>query len=588
MHPKRFTRRSLFWGAILVAGLGAAVTRGQQPLPVGAQPPKPLPTPGPTYPDVVVDRTGTLHVPLNGAVIWAPDLPDLTNLIDIAFSNEGIVQLKDNPTKGKTFILTGKTPGLTQITFFFKGGLKRVFDVIVEPDLGLLRSSIHRVVPTAAVDAQAGIATKDGQVIILSGYVASPQDAEVIAKLAATFAGKPGNVINAIQVGGGQQVQIDVVVASVDRNMARTRGLDFSIGGQTANFQSIVSGLLASSIGQQGIVPTVSPNANLQLAIVPANFFLAMQALRTEGVAKFLAEPKVVTQTGRQASFRAGGQQAILSSTSGITGPGVTLVPFGTELDVTPIVYGNGMIWLEINPRITAVSQALGITVGGAQSPGFTEQNVRVTVMLESGQTYAIGGLIQNSIQASSSKVPVLGDLPFLGVAFSTVNHQQTESELVIMVTPRLVGPMNCDQVPKRVAGRESRNPDDYELFLENILEAPRGQRKVWNGRCYNAAYKCDPTSAIFPCVGGVCNGQNKAGAPATGHPNNVPPASGGMSGVPATLPPIPQLPSGGATAPPVVPGSPVNGIGAMAEPLPGTYPAGPPPVIIVPDVPQN
>jgi pilus assembly protein CpaC len=263
------------------------------------------------------------------------------------------------------------------------------------------------------------------------------------------------------------------------------------------------------------------------------------------------------------------------------------LVPFGTELDVTPIVYGNGMIWLEINPRITAVSQALGITVGGAQSPGFTEQNVRVTVMLESGQTYAIGGLIQNSVQASSSKVPVLGDLPFLGVAFSTVNHQQTESELVIMVTPRLVGPMNCDQVPKRVAGRETRNPDDYELFLENILEAPRGQRKVWNGRCYNAAYKCDPTAAIFPCVGGVCNGQNKGCAPATGYPNGGPPASPGMSSIPATLPPIPQLPSGG-TVPPVVPGSPVNGAGGMAEPLPGTYPVGPPPVIIVPDVPRN
>ena len=130
--------------------------------------------------------------------------------------------------------------------------------------------------------------------------------------------------------------------------------------------------------------------------------------------------------------------------------------------------------------------------------------------MLESGQTFAIGGLIQNSVQASAQKVPVLGDLPFVGIGVQPDRARAGESELVILVTPRLVGPMDCDQVPKRLPGRETRNPDDYELFLEDILEAPRGQRKVWNGRCYNAAWKCDPTAAIFPCVGNVCTGAQR------------------------------------------------------------------------------
>src|SRR5262249_24466059 len=155
----------------------------------------------------------------------------------------------------------------------------------------------------------------------------------------------------------------------------------------------------------------------------------ALRALRSEGVAKFIAEPRVVTQTGRPAFFRAGGQQAILSGTSGITGPGVQLVPFGTELEVVPIVYGNGMIWLEINPQVSAVSQGLGITVNGANSPGFTEQQVRAAVMLESGQTFASGGLIQNSVQASSSRVPVLGEIPFFGTIWSRQQHEQRESE---------------------------------------------------------------------------------------------------------------------------------------------------------------
>src|SRR4030095_13867112 len=201
----------------------------------------------------------------------------------------------------------------------------------------------------------------------------------------------------------------------------------FSIGGTTANFQSIVGGLIGSQLGANP--PLISSDANLQLGIVPTPFFAALQALRTEGVAKFLAEPRVVTQTGRPAFFRAGGQQAVLSGTSGITGPGVQLVPFGTELEVVPIVYGNGQIWLDISPRVTAVNQGLGITVGGAVSPGFTEQTVRSTVLLESGQTFAIGGLIQTSVQASANKVPLVGDLPFIGVGFSSVNYQTVETE---------------------------------------------------------------------------------------------------------------------------------------------------------------
>ena len=128
-------------------------------------------------------------------------------------------------------------------------------------------------------------------------------------------------------------------------------------------------------------------------------------------------------------------------------------------------------------------------------------------VSLESGQTFAIGGLIQNSVQGTTTKLPLLGDLPFVGAAFSKVSHEERETELIILVTPRLVEPMDCAQAPRRVPGRETRSPDDHELYLETLLEAPRGQRQVWNRNCYNAAYKCDATSNRFPCAGNVCHG---------------------------------------------------------------------------------
>ncbi len=580
MHPKRIARRPRLWGLILFAGLTATVTTYGQPVP-------PMP---PIAGDVQIDtKTGALIVPLGGLVSFDPKLPKDAMLTDILIAREDILQVRLDPNNPGKLLMTAKTTGLTQMTLVIKDQPRRVYDVIVQPDLALLRALIKRTVPTAAVDVQPGI----GNVLVVSGYVSSPQDADVVMRLATSAVGNANNVVNAVQVGGGQQVQIDVVVASVDRNLLRERGFDFSIGGTSANFQSIVSGLIGSQLG--AVTPLISPDANLQLGIIPTPFFAALRALRTEGVAKFIAEPRVVTQTGRPAFFRAGGQQAILSTSSGITGPGVQLVPFGTELEVLPIVYGNGMIWLEINPRITAVSAALGITVGGATSPGFTEQQVRAAVMLESGQTYAIGGLIQNSVQASASKVPVLGDLPYAGTLFSRVSHEVRESELIILVTPRLVGPMNCDQVPRRLPGRETRNPDDYELFLENVLEAPRGQRKVWNGRCYNAPWKCDPTAAIFPCVGGVCTGPGSLGANCGvnggcrtgGCAGPVGPVAGSVGGTsPAALPNIPAAPPANLPAPPSPSAGPVGASGG--EPAPLGLPTGPPPVIVIPEVQRN
>jgi pilus assembly protein CpaC len=121
---------------------------------------------------------------------------------------------------------------------------------------------------------------------------------------------------------------------------------------------------------------------------------------------------------------------------------------------------------------------------------------------------------------------------------------------------------MNCDQVPKRLPGRETRNPDDYELFLENILEAPRGQRKVWSNRCYNAAWKCDPTAVIFPCVGALCNGGVGGGA--------CGPMVGGCA-TPGPVGPVPPVPP---TAVPAV--------------LPSTSGEATSPVIVVPQVPGN
>lgn len=512
MHPKTQMRRPLLWGLTLAAGLCG--------LPATAQPPGPRPQ-ATAFPARVDPRTGAIMVPVGGVSRFNPAAIDPT-LVDpktgrgllakaVLVERADVLAFAVDPDVPGALFLNGLRTGTTRIRLQYDGRPDREFLVVVTPDYDLLRELIRKAAPTASVE----VTPAPNNVVVLSGYATTPQEASVIERLANSQVGGVANsVINAMQIGGVQQVQIDVVVASVDRNEVRSRGFDFFVNGSTFKFNSIVSGLIGSQtlglVGPATVTP--SADANLQFGIVPAQFFGALRALRTEGLAKFLAEPRVVTQTGRPAQFLAGGRQAVLSASSGINGPGVSFETVGITLDVLPIVYGNNQIWLEVSPSNRQVNQGFGITTVFGTVPGFTEQSIRCAIMLESGQTFAIGGLIQNSVQSATAKVPVLGDLPYVGTLFSSIRYSEQESELVILVTPRLVHPMDCNQVPRRVPGRETRSPDDYELFLENVLEAPRGQRKVWNGKCYNAPYKCDPTVYSFPCIGNLCTGPGVGG----------------------------------------------------------------------------
>jgi pilus assembly protein CpaC len=476
MHLISNRRRRWIAGLAVLTGLaGSTVAVGQQPKPpVGGV-------------EVKVDaKSGALLVPLGGLAKFDPKTGKL--ITDITLSNGDVVDARPIAPDLKRIDLVGKLGGATQMSVTYEGGAKAVYTVVVQPDYEQLKFVIKQAVPTATVDIIPGV----GNVIVLSGSVTQPGDADIIVRIASSaVGGQASNVINALQIGGTQQVMIDVTVAQVDRTMLRERGFSFQGGGQSFGISSVLNGLAASS-ATSGTLPTLTTGAtaNIIAGIVPGQFTGALRALKTEGIAKFLSEPKIVTQTGRAAFFRAGGQQAVLSPSSGINGPGVTLTPIGTELEVLPIVYGDGRIYLEVNPRISSVNNGRGITTAFGFTPGFNEQQVRSSIMLQSGQTFAIGGLLETTVQASAQKVPYLGDLPLLGAAFSSMSHDERETELLILVTPRLVEPLDCSQVPRRVPGKETRSPDDYELFVEQLLEAPRGARKIFENKRFVPAYK--------------------------------------------------------------------------------------------------
>jgi pilus assembly protein CpaC len=514
MRRTTLTRLRLLAGLALVAGvLGGTAT---------AQPPVAAPA------EAKIDTiTGAVIVPLGNLVKYDPKNGKLIS--GVLTANEEIVYVEPDKTNPKLLSITAKKEGLTKVSIQFSDKSIATIDVLVQPDYELLRKILKQTVPTANVTITPGA----GGTIILSGYVNKIEDADIVQRIASSaVGGNIANVINALQVGGVQHVLIDVVIAQVDRTETRERGVNFGIGGSSVQLNSIFGNLAASSPGSLGGI-TAGPAATATVGIVPASTLGVIRALRTEGLAKLISEPKVITQSGRPANLRVGGTQPVIAGVAGFGSVSVEQRDVGMTMDVLPIVFGNGKIYLEIAPEFASVNTGTGISIpGGGFTPGFNRTRISSSVYMEPGQTYAIGGLIQSSTQASNQKVPYLGDMPLLGAAFSFVTHEERETELVILVTPRLVDAMDCNQLPKRVPGKETRSPDDYELFLESLIEAPRGQRRPWTNGTYAPAYKNDPNSyGKFPCVGAdgrVIPGCN----PATGmQATSVSPAS-----LPATV----------------------------------------------------
>lgn len=575
MHPMRTIQRLALGGLAALCLIAGATVNGQEK--------------DRTAPTAKLDRSGAIIVPLQGSVKLQTKKKTLIR--SVYFDREGVVQVLPDPNNPDSVIIFGRGVGSVTLELTDVDGAKESYEVVVQQDIDLLRNLIKRAVPTASVEVIPGV----GGVLVLSGNVARAEDVDTILRIAGAVTGGGANIVNAMSVGGVHQVQLDVTVARVDRSRIRERGVNLLLNGTNLTAASILSGSTTAQINTTGpvqfppttigtLTATDGLNGNLVFGLLPSQFLTAVRALKSEGLAKLLAEPKLVTQSGRPARFLAGGQQATLSGASGINGPGVSYQPIGTELEFLPIVYGNGKIYLEVAPTVRGVNQGLGIVTSFGAVPGFDEQTIRTSIVMEPGQTFAIGGLIQNSVQSSSSKVPVIGEIPFVGPLFSTSRIEEREQELIIFVTPHLVDPMDCKQLPTRLPGRETRVPDDFEFYLEAMLELPRGQRNVFEGRRYKAGWKNDPTAQQFPCgIEGNGNCVGVSGTCANGAcattPTNITithgprPVSSTPAMMPQNLPSPMNLPPAPVPAPEsikplggMIPTAPTNG---QLPPLP-------------------
>jgi pilus assembly protein CpaC len=332
-------------------------------------------------------------------------------------------------------------------------------------------------------------------------------------------------IINLLRINGEQQVMLRVTVAEVNRAAARSIGLNFTIfnaKGQ-AVFSNQTGSILTGGITQTGfagstIVPLNLANGavqgagafnNLNALLDNGQVQLAISALRDLNYARSLAEPTLVTLNGQTANFQAGGQfpVPVVAGYTNVGLQGVNFVPYGVQLAFTPYITDRDRVRLQINANVSSRDLAAGMTnIGGTGVPTLSTRNFQTTVEMREGQTLAVAGLIQNNLGADSKRVPFFGDLPFFGRAFAFDRVNAGEQELIILITPVLVHPMERKEVPP-LPGSDLIEPSDLEFYLHGRLESRYGVdyrspvrtdwHRITNFRRYERLYLSGPSG---PC----------------------------------------------------------------------------------------
>jgi pilus assembly protein CpaC len=445
------------------------------------------------------------------------------------------------------------SPGVTSLVLVDEKNTSFTVEVFVVGDVRHLQAYLKNLFPYDAVSA---IAVRDS--VVLRGYVTRPEDIPRIMDIAKEFY---PNVINQMEVGGNQEIQLKVRVIEIDRTKLKELGFNFLGTTNFAFLGSLPGGLAPLSsfnapLGGPpalGIDPTkFAANPSLLGGVVNNNHTFAMflDALKAESLLKILASPVLVTTNGQPANMLSGGEFPILvpQSLGTVT---IQWKEFGVRLTAVPILLGNGRVRLNLQPEVSQKDFSNAVTTGGLTVPGLTTRRVNTSVEMRFGETFMLAGLTEVQDTAQTFKTPFLGELPYIGAAFRRVSYQTTETELVILVTPVLAGAMSECQVPPGGPGMFTDQPTDRELFGYGLIEVPS-----YGGMCPN----CGP------------------GAQTNGYPPPIMDFDMGQHGPAPLITPVPvqELPPVHEQLVPAMPSAPPAGAPATMQPVPATPGARP------------
>ncbi|WP_076860652.1 type II and III secretion system protein family protein [Bradyrhizobium mercantei] len=452
---------------------------------------------------VTVNKSRTFRVDtaFSSIVAGSPDIADVKSLSD------------------HLIYVQGKKTGTTNV-ILFDGSMKQIgiLDVEVTIDIGNLQQNIQTGTGTRGIR----VSSSEGQVV-LSGTAADAVSAERAMTIAQGMVPQGGIVVNAMSVAAPQQVMLEVRFLEVNRQAGRDLGVNLmaanangtniantGLGGVTAAGRTPIGGIntnngplgaggspvgapptgslpvlgtlgtLAGSVGGVVTPPFGSLLTSILRTSNGSSVDLLITALETKGLARRLAEPNLTTLSGDAARFLAGGEFPVPVASTVAAGalPTVTIdyKKFGVELAFVPTVLSRGVINLRVEPSVSELDFNNAVTIAGTTIPALTRRDARTTVELRDGQSFAIAGLLQTRNTQDVSQLPWIGSVPVLGSLFSSKSYQQQETDLVIIVTPRLVAPAVPGQ--QLASPLDSRLPaNDVDFFLNGQMEV----RKRYN-----------------------------------------------------------------------------------------------------------
>jgi pilus assembly protein CpaC len=427
-------------------------------------------------------RTFKVDTAFSTIVAGSPDIVDVKSLSD------------------HLIYIQGKQTGTTNV-ILFDSSMKQIgiLDVEVAIDTGNLQQNIRTSTGMQGIRVSAS----EGQVV-LSGTAVDAVAAERAMAIATGSVAKGGVVVNAMNVAAPQQVMLEVRFLEVNRSAGRDLGVNLyaanangtnvgntGLGGKpvVATRQPVGDGAPPSTIPLVAAAGTLAsgltPYGSLLTSVLRLNNGMSIDslvtALETKGVLRRLAEPNLMALSGDAARFLAGGEFPVpVASTVGTSGliPTVTIEfkKFGVELAFVPTVLSRGVINLRVEPSVSELDFQNAVTIAGTTIPALSRRDARTTVELRDGQSFAIAGLLQTRNRQDVSQVPWIGSVPVLGTLFRSSSYQQQETDLVIIVTPRLVAPAVPGQA--LASPLDSRLPaNDVDFFLNGQMEV----RKRYN-----------------------------------------------------------------------------------------------------------
>ncbi|ESX38356.1 secretin [Mesorhizobium sp. LSHC440A00] len=363
-----------------------------------------------------------------------------------------------NPLTDKSFYVLGNNLGTTGIALFDENKqLVGTVDIEVTLDTDQLASTIRASVP----DAKIKVGSANGRVV-LSGEADDAVAAEKASKIASRFSGNE-EVINSVNISSSQQVQLNVRFVEINRQAGQDLGAKYS-----ANFAYGIGGRDVTL--DPGTVPGAGNGEIIgRLLSNGLSIDVAIKALEERGLARRLAEPNLIARSGQTASFLAGGEFPIpVSEDNGKIS--VSYKKYGVSLDFTPTVLKDGLVSLDIAPEVSSIDASASYNIGNISVPGFIVRRAKTSVDLKNGQSFMIAGLLQSQNDITTSRLPGLGKLPVLGSLFSSKSYQRRETDLVIIVTPYLVKPV--DPSKKLLEPTDGTQPaSNVDYFLNNTEE---------------------------------------------------------------------------------------------------------------------